>query len=291
MDQPHEVFRTEAILEAILLQTEIRTLLTSATRVCRSWNGIIQSSTSLQAALFLKPAKAPAFFPKPSENGVRWSYCHQKRTRNPFIETGIWPDFFRKRLHNPSDRAWQIQEDFPLIDPGKEKAYLREEASWRRMLLHQPPTSHLALIEERSYAPCPVVSQIRFYVDNGQFKAGDDFIRLGHLGDGVDQGDLIPGRDTLLFYDKDGRLTDRELKYAKHRAVAISQWLIQCDAVIFCYLSNFCEPRPFQGLGCLTFVDDFLEDLGRGVQVRRRRRVAVLKEDKDRCLTPDYPGR
>ncbi|KNG84961.1 hypothetical protein ANOM_006771 [Aspergillus nomiae NRRL 13137] len=274
MDQPHGVFPTEAILEAILLQTEIRTLLTSATRVCRSWHGIIQGSASLQAAFFLKPAEEPAFFLKPSENGVRWSYCNHKSIRNLFIETDIWPDFFRKRLHNPSDRAWQIQEEFPLIDPGKEKAYLREEASWRHMLLRQP-TSHLALIEERAYAPCPVVSQIPFYVNNGQFKAVDDFIRLGHLGDGVGHGDLIPGRDMLLFYDKDGRLTDRELKYAKHRAVAISYWLTQCDAVIFCCLSNFCEPRPFEGLGCLTFVDNFLEDLGRGAQVRRHRRVAA----------------
>ncbi|KAE8364296.1 hypothetical protein BDV27DRAFT_158024 [Aspergillus caelatus] len=291
MDQSHEIFRTKAILEAILLQTDIRTLLTSATRVCRSWHDIIQDSASLQATLYFKPGKEPAFFLKPSESGVRWSYCNHKRIRNPLIETDIWPEFFRKRLRSPSDRSWQVNEEFPRMDPDKEKAYLREDASWRRMLLHQPPTSHLALIEENSYASCPVVSQIRFHVDNSQFRTTDDFVRLGHLGDGVDSGYLIPGRDTLVFYDKGGRVTDRELKYAEHRAVATSQWLIQCDAVIFCYLSNFCEPRPFEGLGVLTYVDDFLEELGRGRQVRGRRRVAVLREDKDRCSSPDYPGR
>ncbi|EIT73792.1 hypothetical protein AO1008_04814 [Aspergillus oryzae 100-8] len=181
MDLPYE------ILEAILLQTDIRTLLTSATRVCRSWHNIIQGSASLQAVLFLKPVKEP-----------------HKRIRNPLIETDIWPELFRKRFRSPSDRSWQVKEEFPCMDPDKEKAYLREEASWRRMLLHQPPTSHLALIEQHSSAPCPVVSQIRFYVDN------NDFIRLGHLGKGVDTGYLIPGRDMLLFYDQGGRVTDRE---------------------------------------------------------------------------------
>lgn len=285
MDLPYE------ILEAILLQTDIRTLLTSATRVCRSWHNIIQGSASLQAVLFLKPVKEPAFSITHSEKGARWSYCKHKRIRNPLIETDIWPEFFRKRFRSPSDRSWQVKEEFPCMDPDKEKAYLREEASWRRMLLHQPPTSHLALIEQHSSAPCPVVSQIRFYVDNSQFGVGDDFIRLGHLGKGVDTGYLIPGRDTLLFYDQGGRVTDRELKYTKYRAAATSKWLIQCDAVIFCYNSNFCEPRPFQGLGVISYVDDFLEELGRGRQVRGRRRVAVLEEDKDRCSSPDYPGR
>ncbi|KAJ5426327.1 ABC transporter atnG [Penicillium sp. CMV-2018d] len=53
--QPHKAFLITEILELILLETDTRTLLTSAQRVCRKWHFLIQDSSDLQAALFFKP--------------------------------------------------------------------------------------------------------------------------------------------------------------------------------------------------------------------------------------------
>lgn len=54
---PHKVFLVTEILEMILLETDMRTLLTSAQRVCCKWRSLLEYSSDLQAALFFKPDK------------------------------------------------------------------------------------------------------------------------------------------------------------------------------------------------------------------------------------------
>ncbi|KAF5860111.1 hypothetical protein ETB97_002018 [Aspergillus alliaceus] len=117
--QAYRVFSVVELLEAILLETELRTLLTSATRVCHLWHDVIETSPRLQAVLFFDP----------------WEVKRKKPFKNPFIDSDIWPDFFRK----------YIGVDSPKLS-DKLRAYLREDASWRRMLIHQPPTSNLSVL-------------------------------------------------------------------------------------------------------------------------------------------------
>src|SRR5437879_630808 len=49
------VLSTAELLELILLQLDLRTLLTAAQRTCRYWKTLIRDSPSLQKYLFLMP--------------------------------------------------------------------------------------------------------------------------------------------------------------------------------------------------------------------------------------------
>ncbi|KAL4954382.1 hypothetical protein BDW69DRAFT_163300, partial [Aspergillus filifer] len=56
----NRVLETPELLEMILVQTDMRTLLISAQRVCRTWKALIDHSPSLQRALFFTPVKDPS---------------------------------------------------------------------------------------------------------------------------------------------------------------------------------------------------------------------------------------
>lgn len=68
----------------ILLETDMRTLLTSAQRVCRRWRKLIRQSRGLQATLFLTP--------------VNYTLPHGKPgIRNPLLKQCIWPWFCARK--------------------------------------------------------------------------------------------------------------------------------------------------------------------------------------------------
>ncbi|KAN0070628.1 hypothetical protein V8E54_011497 [Elaphomyces granulatus] len=58
--RPHKIFSIPEMLEAILLHTDMCTLLTSAQRVCHYWCDPIKEPPSLQAALFFQPVNHEA---------------------------------------------------------------------------------------------------------------------------------------------------------------------------------------------------------------------------------------
>ncbi|GIC91570.1 F-box domain protein [Aspergillus udagawae] len=140
------VLSTPELLEYVLLYLDVQSLLTSAQRVCRSWTRLIQTSPRLQQALFFKPI--------PPE------WCPEKLI-NPLLArhfTGLLPasmDPYGVRdgsLRHP----WSKQSD-------RCQKFFRREASWRRMLVQQPPASlayvetsrpHGDLIYKRYYLPC-----------------------------------------------------------------------------------------------------------------------------------------
>ncbi|GFF86609.1 hypothetical protein IFM61606_05443 [Aspergillus udagawae] len=123
------VLSTPELLEYVLLYLDVQSLLTSAQRVCRSWTRLIQTSPRLQQVLFFKPI--------PPER------CPEKLI-NPLLArhfTGLLPasmDPYGVRdgsLRHP----WSEQAD-------RRQKFFRREASWRRMLVQQPPAS-LAYVE------------------------------------------------------------------------------------------------------------------------------------------------
>lgn len=120
------VLNTSELLELILGAVEPQTLLISATRVCRYWNALIRDSLSLQRALFNSPERP--------------SICSQPRA-NPLLSPHI------KRLSLTQPDAVDI---YSLLD-GKgnirdeSDRFLRTEATWRPMLVQQPPATKLGV--------------------------------------------------------------------------------------------------------------------------------------------------
>lgn len=169
--QPHTIFLISELLENILLHTDMRTLLTSGQRVCRGWNDIIKSSPSLQEHLFLRPCKSQV------------SDISQ-RSRNPLMEDVLWAQFFLKQ-QKISETTAEVSR-FPLreTDRLKLKTYLRKDASWKQMLLQQPPTSSIGVLE--------IIKRSDSEFTKLAVNPSSGFLRMGHILN------LLQGRSTLV---------------------------------------------------------------------------------------------
>ncbi|KAK8130003.1 hypothetical protein PG999_002383 [Apiospora kogelbergensis] len=142
------------LLEAILLHVDELTLLVSAQRVSKHWHAVIAVSPRLQWKLFLRPDESAAaarvpqqnpflakafpfcfdprvvgrlmvFEPKPGNRPILWAKSNILAARPPVLELHR-ADFW---YHFPQcPRLW-----------ARQAAFARPDASWRRMLVHQPP--------------------------------------------------------------------------------------------------------------------------------------------------------
>ena len=167
------VLGTIELLEAILLHLDIRTLLTSAQRVCITWHDLTTSSPLLQRRLFLTPSPSPStptytrppytpnpllvwafpcFFPSPrttpstlqmnpnthwhSTSSIPYPGCMPPPAHYGFLPAGL--------IASNEDKT----EYLPMADTrdGRRRHYacVRAGASWRRMLLSQPPVVRVA---------------------------------------------------------------------------------------------------------------------------------------------------
>lgn len=124
------VLNTPEILEMILIQTDIRTLLTSAQRVCRAWSKLITSSPSIQKALYFAPIKSSEGEPN-------------EKTLNPLLKEKFPPIF---PLQDSSTYDGFDFSDFNWTkDILSLTRFVRADASWRKMLIQQPPISEIGL--------------------------------------------------------------------------------------------------------------------------------------------------
>ncbi|ESZ94865.1 hypothetical protein SBOR_4741 [Sclerotinia borealis F-4128] len=136
------VFAIPELLELILLQLPFLDLV-RAQMISQSFYDVIESSNLLQQALFLRASPATSF-PQP----------------NPLLQPCLNAQFLDLRstqtrcryLHNPRGRRMADWRRWPVIDyrDGFElnlqptnKAVGRKEASWKRMLIVQPPVEEL----------------------------------------------------------------------------------------------------------------------------------------------------
>ncbi|CAI7582843.1 unnamed protein product [Penicillium glandicola] len=136
------------IFELILLNLDTRTLLTKATRICHAWSHFINSSPSIQWALFFRPLDNP---------------LNKAKIQNPLLAE-TFPSIFHQfalssernanKNNDPdtdtTDEKTTSNITFTTFDmvqnPHKWDAYIRPEASWRRMLVQQPPVYTLSLL-------------------------------------------------------------------------------------------------------------------------------------------------
>ncbi|KAJ6112465.1 hypothetical protein N7512_007789 [Penicillium capsulatum] len=166
-----KVFTTPELLEIILLYLDTRTLLVSAQRVCQTLTALIRSSPAIQQALFFQPNKQEKWYPKSiwksmlpsalkkdpnlyqgSINGSELAY--PRRIYNPLLVQAFRPFFpsvheypFIHGENVPETEEKERKEPFSfqpldmISSSEKKTAYARQEASWRKMLLCQPPVN------------------------------------------------------------------------------------------------------------------------------------------------------
>ncbi|KAJ5387907.1 hypothetical protein N7509_010448 [Penicillium cosmopolitanum] len=126
-----KVFNTPELFEIILLHLDIRTLLVSAQRVCQTWTVLVQTSPAIQQALFFR-----------SQENKWHTESISNPIYNPLLVEAFRP-FFPSAEAERDGKEENINFSFKALDmlssPQKKSAYMRKEASWRKMLLRQPP--------------------------------------------------------------------------------------------------------------------------------------------------------
>ena len=170
-----KVLETYELLESILLHVDIRTLLVSAQRVCTTWHSVITSSTPLQRHLFFLPVGDTPSLSDPDP--VRPDYV-----LNPLL-ADTFPSFFpiaRVPPEGPFDNVVELLpgylpppprygflpagdlsdithlnfESTPMADAAdmtRQKPFTKESASWRRMLVSQPPPLRVAHLRKKRW--------------------------------------------------------------------------------------------------------------------------------------------
>ncbi|KFY08403.1 hypothetical protein V492_06268 [Pseudogymnoascus sp. VKM F-4246] len=157
------------LLEAILLDVDMKTLLLSQ-RVNRNWASIIAASSVLQQALFFQPAQeVSSIIPfDPTDN--HFGDHDSEIIYNPLLVAKFGPAFFKRdnagiyttmgyranHFYNlpwsPRTAAYARIDDWDEISSDEEpdpevvaeerrirRCFTRSGASWRRMLVSQPP--------------------------------------------------------------------------------------------------------------------------------------------------------
>jgi hypothetical protein len=123
---------TPEILEMILIQVDIRTLLTSAQRVCHSWFDVISKSPLIQKGLFFTPV-----------NDSEWVLG--EKILNPLL-IEAFPSIFPTKDRLYSSRLDVC--DLPMTqDALTMDQFIRKDASWRKMLVQQPPLLGIGLFQ------------------------------------------------------------------------------------------------------------------------------------------------
>ncbi|RYP84867.1 hypothetical protein DL769_001061 [Monosporascus sp. CRB-8-3] len=134
------------LLVQILSELDLRTLLLSQ-RVSKNWRDTIVRAPELQRALFFEPIAASSA-----------DELTAGRRRNPLLEAAF-PPFFRENARDSNDGGnsmdalivYGVEDPFSFMDAGagRRDAFLRRDASWRRMLVQQPAARKIGCIEQR----------------------------------------------------------------------------------------------------------------------------------------------
>lgn len=181
------VSSTTELFEAILVEVDLRTLLTSASRVSRHWHSVISASVRLQRILYLLP-----------ENETRSARLDagREKVQNPLLKD-IFPAWFENISSftprprpgvNPMHQfpatammGYKRFQELPLYAESLESddnPFLRPEASWRRMLTSQPPCYVISTNTKRGPGASMSKSDGR-----GNITRRDAGLRMGELYD------------------------------------------------------------------------------------------------------------
>ncbi|KAK3987353.1 hypothetical protein QBC44DRAFT_360855 [Cladorrhinum sp. PSN332] len=184
------LFSTVELLERVLLELDMRTILTVAQRVHPHWHKVITTSPAIQQHLFFRPINVPSgSSPIPIQNPLLASDFYAFfRTWAPKARATIWqhrdrvlPLSFRPTGDIDSFILWNTLPGFRDM-ANKKKHHLaltRPDASWRRMLVSQPPPKRIGRVKE--WGP----DQVYRHWDRKMVDVKDG-LRMGDLYDVVD---------------------------------------------------------------------------------------------------------
>jgi len=216
-------FSIPELVRLFLHECTVQVLLT-CTLVCNDWNEIITGTDSLQEHLFLKPAS--------SSDGVR-------RKLNPMLQSHFAPILCPSLQHRKAstrDASKDIETGSPCVysdiallswaqDPSLDApmrcAFTRGEASWRRMLVSQPPLKRIDWWHEWLYDE-NVTNDDAFAASKRGFDEEEvevdgwghqdldrEFVTLGMLWDLVESR-LARGCLVRVYYFLDGKAVDND---------------------------------------------------------------------------------
>ncbi|KAM0814533.1 putative F-box domain-containing protein [Seiridium cardinale] len=184
------VFSIVELLEAILLQVDMATLLVSASRVSRAWHNVMMNSIAIQQALYFKPTPAKTHKHKTHKSTQEGAQAPRQSSTceepdeipqlNPLLMEKFSPCFFDlsgdriffRRSGSFYALPWTARphEEVDFTHPFKSGSYrtlrkptaptaeaarqeslarsrfTRKGASWRRMLVSQPPPLQLGYL-------------------------------------------------------------------------------------------------------------------------------------------------
>lgn len=151
------VLLTGELIEEILQHVDMQTILVSAQRVCRKWNATVTCSHRIQRLLFFEPL--PEAEPHPSDDAAGPSM-----EVNPLLLRHFWFLFAsddqwsgsspEKPLRTPINLdamvfdEWNAKPSIASGDRRDNESFAEPSASWRRMLVSQPPPRKVGYIKE-----------------------------------------------------------------------------------------------------------------------------------------------
>ncbi|GKT46867.1 uncharacterized protein ColSpa_07048 [Colletotrichum spaethianum] len=232
------VLAVPELLEAILVQVDMRTLLVSACRVSRTWKALMDESPVLQQALFFKPVSnvsraaihglEGAAFPKiPSEYALS---TNDARLINPLLAEKFDKCFFdfgptysyHRRANSFYELPWstrpepvqaeqeywggwsqvrplELDEELAQALAESRRRFTRRGASWRRMLVSQPPPPSLGYMcfDIRSLAAED--QQVSSSLIQPSLHTASVGLQMGELYDVVQHKSGHHGRHSLWF--------------------------------------------------------------------------------------------
>ncbi|PVH69839.1 hypothetical protein DL98DRAFT_521972 [Cadophora sp. DSE1049] len=160
-----QVLSTHELLGIILSQLAFRDLLVSAPRVNRAFNAVISRSQSIQKALFFLPAtkqvdpqpcpllrasSTTRFVDRRVEDWIQVQRDLRKQGKTEYLN-----EWFDDTGLKPYNRG--------TASSARKETMAREEASWRRMLINQPPIKEV-------------------HIDSGKgWIVSEDWLRMGDL--------------------------------------------------------------------------------------------------------------
>ncbi|USW53652.1 Putative F-box domain-containing protein [Septoria linicola] len=182
MSAAGRTFAVAELLESILQELDPRDLL-FAQRVCKEWQTAIASSSKLQQLLFFRAS---------SEQVITYSYVPKYSCLRPDVE---WIDRDTEEKATPT-RNPLLEPLFKTLGelshvPYKDRlsaAWARPDASWRRMLVAQPPIKGILRLSWTGYGQKQSKPEFEPYLDGptaGQLPGKAEELRIKLMREGI----------------------------------------------------------------------------------------------------------
>ncbi|KAL0931214.1 F-box domain-containing protein [Colletotrichum truncatum] len=216
------------LLESILIQLDMTTLLLSAMRVSKTWKSLMDESPAIQQALFLKPVSADVSQNEECHEGAKEKKQRVRPVINPLLAKKFNKCFFdfgqTYSLHRRANSFYELPWSRKPIQTAQEiwggwsqlrpsdldseatrleeecrRRFTRSGASWRRMFVSQPPPPSLGYVRF-DISDMPVEGH-KVWSASLQPASDSPFIglRMGELYDIVQDHAGHHGRHSLWF--------------------------------------------------------------------------------------------